>query len=472
MRRSSTGWKVAVVKIIVIGAGKVGFEIALRLSQVKHDIVVVDKDAASLQEVAAHLDVMTITGNGASPFILEQAGINNAQIVIAVTEIDEVNMIACMTAKQYGVPTCVARIRNPEYTSNNPRGLSLQKLGIDLIIDPERLAALEISRLLKTPLASDVEYFADGQVSMIGLEVDAAAKIVGRKLAECHLRECLLVAIEREDGFIIPRGDTMVRAHDRIYVIGKTGHFHAIRDLVGKPDQQIRHVAIVGAGRIGRNVVHLLATKHSGLSLTLFEKDLARADAAARQFPHILVIKGDATKIDVLREEGGMEFDALVAVSGEDHVNLLATMLAKELGIREVIAKISREDYAPLAGKAGADAVVVPRLLTISSVLHLVRQSQIVSIALLGGGAETMEFIVSSGCPLIGKPLKAIDFPRRAIIGAILHDGEVIIARGDSVIHPQDRVIVFALPEAVSDVTAIFRDAPTHTGRPTGWKPS
>lgn len=444
------------MRVIVIGAGKAGYELALRLSEENHDVVVIDKNTESLQEIA-NLDVMTVEGNGASPEILELAQVSNAQVVVAVTEIDEVNMIACMTAKQYGVPTCIARLRNPDYTSANPRGLSMQRLGIDLIIEPEQLAALEIARLIKTPLASDVDYFADGRVTMIGLQVDADAKIVGQSLAQCRLKNSLIVAVERNEEFIIPKGDYVVQAHDRLFVVGRTGKFQQIRALVGKPAHQIRAIAVVGAGRIGLNTVRLLSPRRNNISITLFEKDPVQADRAARLFPHILVIQGDASRMDVLCEEGSRQFDALVAVSGEDHVNLLTTMIAKELGIREVIAQISREDYAPLATKAGADAVVIPRLLTVSSVLRIVRESEIISISLLKGGAETLEFNAPAGCPLIGVPLKEADFPSKALLGAIIHRNEVIIPRGDSVIRKGDRVIVFALPEAIDELTWLFR---------------
>lgn len=453
------------MKIIVIGAGKVGFEIALRLSDEGHDTVVVDKDAASLHEIGDRLDVMTILGNGASPAVLEQAGVREADIVVAVTESDEVNMIACMTAKRFGVSTCVARIRNPEYTSNSPNGLSHQALGIDLVIDPERLAAMEIARLLKIPMASDVEYFAHGKVCMVGLKVEAGSPLAGNRLAAFDMPHCLIVALFRGDQLVIPRGDTLVQAGDRVLIMGRTANLHEMRALVGQATREIQSVAIIGAGRVGRHLVELIAPKkRSAPSVTLFEKDTKRAHEVARAFSQILVITGDATKIDVLRDEGIRAFDALVAVSGEDHTNLLATMLAKQLEVPVVITRISREDYGPLASKAGADAVVVPRLVTASSVLRLVRQSEIVSITLLQGGAETLEFLATEGCQITGRALRDINFPRGALIGAIFHQGDVIIPNGDSRIYAGDRAVVLAKPSAVEEVAAFFRN-PRQTTR-------
>lgn len=448
----------ALLTIIVVGAGKVGFEIALRLSQEGHDIVVVDKDEGALQEVAGRLDVMTISGNGASTATLEQANVSRAQIVVAVTDIDEVNMVACMAAKQYGVPTCVARIRNPDYTTDHPRGLPLQSLGVDLIIDPERLAAQEIGRLLDAPLASDLEYFADGQVVMMGLRIDAESQIAGRTLADCALPDCLIVAVDRGDKLEIPRGNTVVEAGNRVFVVGRTADFQEIRALLGTPAHEIRNVAIVGGSRIGQQLVDLIhPRKRTGVSLALFEKNPVTAQELAKRFPHLLVIEGDATKIDILRDEGGASFDALVAVTGEDHTNLLATMLAKELGVSEVISKISREDYAPLASRAGADAVVVPRLLTVSSVLRLVRKSEIVSMSLLKGGAETLEFSVSATCRMADHRLREVSFPTRALVGAIFRAGDVIIPNGASRVVSGDRVVVFAMSDAVDEVATFFQ---------------
>ncbi len=445
------------MKIIVIGAGDVGFEIAWRLSREKHDIVVIDSDAEALREVGERLDVMTLCGNGASTAILEEAGADQAGMLIAVTDIDEVNMIACMTGKQYGVPFCVARIRNPEYTANTPHSLSLQRLGIDLVINPESLAAQEIMRLLSVPGATDIDYFADGRVFMLGIRVDTGSPIVGRELAECSLPDCLLVALDRGHEIEIPRGGTVVNAEDRVFVVGRTSDFHEIRSFIAPSAQTIKTVGIVGGSRIGQQLAHMLSSKKSGRSVVLFEENPVIADRLAQELPQVLIINGDATKIDVLRDEGVSAFDALVAVAVEDHVNLLATMLSKELGVSEVIAKQSREDYVPLAVRAGADAVVVPRLLMVGTVLRLVRGSGIISMALLQSGAETLEFSVTENCRIAGRKLREVDFPKKALVGAIVRSGRVIIPGGESFVETGDRVIVFAAADAVDDVASLFQ---------------
>lgn len=452
------------MQVVVIGAGKVGFEVALRLSSEGHDVVVIDKNPKALEEVSAHLDVMTVVGNGASPAVLERVGVGKCDLLIAVTEIDEVNMIACMTAKQYGVRTCVARIRNSEYLSHNPHGLSLRKLGIDLVIDPERLATMEIVRLLRTPMATEVDYFVDGRVAVVGLKVDPEAPIVGKPLRECDLPHLLIAALVRNGEVIIPQGDDVVQPSDHLFVIGRTGNFHSARAVLSKPRVHIRKVAILGAGKIGYHLASdLVADRRSEIEVTLIERDPDRAAQAAQALPRVLVIQGDGTKVDMLREEGIGEVDAFVAVTGEDHTNLLSTMLAKQLGVSEAIVEISREDYAPLAKQAGADAVIVPRLLTASMVLRLVRRSRIVSMMILEEGkAEAIELIASPDAPIVGRPLRRSNFPKGAIVGAVLRQGatdaedEVEIACGDTVIHAGDRVLVFTLPEMVERVERLF----------------
>lgn len=451
------------MQVLVVGAGKVGFEIAQRLTTEGHDIVVIDKNPLALEEVATHLDVMTIAGNGANPAILEEANVHACNLMVAVTEIDEVNMIACMTAKQYGVDRCIARIRNPEYTTSNPRGLSLAQLGIDLAIDPERLAANEITRLIRIPMTTEVEYFASGRISIVGLKPDPDAPIVGRTLHETHLPHLLIAALVRNESVIIPKGSDVIQASDEIFVIGRTENFHAARPLLFGPSFQIQKVAILGAGRIGLSLAQKLTSKGKHrLEVTMIERDAERAAEAARSLPHALVIHGDGTKIDVLREEGIGDVDAFIAVSGEDHVNLLSTMLAKQLGVSEVITEISRGDYVPLAKKAGADAVVVPRLLAVSAILRLVRPSQVLSMMILEEGkAEALEMVPTPDSRVVDQPLRNIAFPPGAIVAAILHNDanpqvEPEIAHGDTIIRAGDRVVVFSLPEVVDEVEDFF----------------
>lgn len=451
------------MQVLVVGAGKVGFEIADRLAAEGHDIVVIDKNPLQLQEVAAHLDVMTIVGNGANPAVLEQANVQDCDLMIAVTEIDEVNMIACMAAKQYGVDTCVARIRNPEYTADHRRSLPLSRLGVDLAIDPERLAAEEITRLIRIPLTTEVESFAGGRISIIGLKVDPDAPIIGKPLSETRLPHLLIAALIRDDDVIIPKGSDSIQAADQIFVIGRTESFHAARPLLFGPSLRIRRVAILGAGRIGVSLAQSLSAKGKHrLDVIVIERDAEQASQAAQSLPHALVIHGDGTKIDVLREEGIDEVDAFVAVSGEDHTNLLSTMLAKQLGVKEVITEISRADYVPLAQKAGADAVVVPRLLAASAILRFVRPSQVLSMMMLEEGrVEALVMEPTPDAPVVDRPLREIRFPDGAIVGAILHSAghaaaEPEIARGDTIIRAGDQVVVFSLPEVVGKVNRFF----------------
>lgn len=451
------------MQVLVVGAGKVGFEIAARLTAEGHDIVVIDKNPLQLEEVATHLDVMTIVGNGANPAVLEQANVQQCDLMIAVTESDEVNMIACMAAKQYGVATCVARIRNPEYTADSRRSLPLSRLGVDLAIDPERLAAEEITRLIRIPMTTEVETFGRGRISIIGLKADKDTPIIGKPLSETHLPQLLVAALVRDQAVIIPKGSDSIQAADQVFVIGRTESIHAARPLLFGPSFQIKKVAILGAGRIGISLAQSLSAKGKHrLDVIVIERDAGQANLAAQSLPHALVIHGDGTKIDMLREEGIDEVDAFVAVSGEDHTNLLSTMLAKQLGVQEVITEISRADYVPLAEKAGADAVVVPRLLAASAILRFVRPSQVLSMMMLEEGrVEALVMEPTADAPIVNRPLREIEFPNGAIVGAILQSAgdptaHPEIARGETVIRAGDQVIVFSLPEVVSEVDRFF----------------
>lgn len=449
------------LRVVIVGAGKVGFEIAKRLSFESHDVTIIDERPDALEQVSAHLDVMTVVGNGAGPSLLEQVGIDRTHLMVAVTDIDEVNMIACTMAKQYGVKTCVARIRNPDYTSSKSNGLSIKRLGIDHVIDPERLAAHEVERLLQMPFATEVDTFADGQITIAGFEVTSEAPIVGVPLSNLQFPDTLIVALIRDNEVIIPQGDTMIHPNDELFVIGRTPDLTQLRSLIDPRQIKIERVAIIGGGRIGYNLAKALQPRrNSHMHVMLFEKDHRRAQFIAESLPHVLVIEGDGTKIDVLRDEALEECDAFIAVSGEDHTNLLSTMLAHEFGIKVLITEVTREDYVPLARRAGADAVIVPRLLMIGSVIRLVRTSSIVTTAFLHEGkAEALELIAPMGAPFVNKPLRKVRFPHGAIVGAVVNEGNAEVARGDTVIRPKDRVIVFALPDVVQKVERLFGPA-------------
>ena len=471
---------------IIIGLGKLGFEVARRLVDEGHDVVVVDRDPDRLAQAEGRLDVLTVQGNGASPAVLERAGVERADVVLAVTDSDELNMIACMTAKQMAAlargaasasaelpgpprpeglqrprPLCAGRIRNPDYTGTLPYTRSLRQLGVDVVINPDRLAALEMARLVRAPWTSYVDFFAGGRVVL------AATRLAeGAPLARAPLREqglpCLVVAAVREGRVFLPDGSTRLEPGDRVYLVGRAPQLAEFRALAGAPERTVREVTVIGGGKVGLPLAQLLlpATRR-GMYLKLIERDPQRCAWLAEQLPGVLVICGDGERMDVLKEEGVDGSDVVAAVTSQDHTNLLAAMIAKELGVSEVLVTISREDYVPLAERAGADAVVVPRLIAAATALQLVHPRHVLALSILEEGkAEVLELVLGEGAAAARRPLREVASPPDAVVGAVARDGEVLIPTGDTVLQPGDRLIVFTLPQSVARVEALFQGEP------------
>lgn len=447
------------LRVIVIGTGKLGYQIARLLSEEDHDIAVIDNDPDALSEVANHLDVLPIEGNGASPAVLAKADVAHTDLLIAAAGPDEVNMIACLAAKRLGVSICAARVRNRDYIVDAP-DLSYRRLGIDVLIDTERTTANEIARILKTPNATQVNYFANGRVSVIRVRVDEGAPVTRAPLREIRPERCVIAAVVRNDHLFIPDGDTLIQPDDRIYVVTHTGQFAAIRELTGAADRRpLREVTIVGGGRVGFTLAQLLLkARRRAPEVKIIERDYDRCTELASVLDHALIICGDGEKFEVLEEEMVGRADVFVAVTSEDGTNLLSTLAAKELGAGEAIARLSREDYIPLAERAGADAIVVPRLITASTLLKLVRQHPIVSVALLEDGrAEAIELVVEAGAPAAGNSLADLKKLDGVLVGAVVRHDKVIVPKGDTEITAGDRLVLFGMASALPKAQELFR---------------
>lgn len=443
------------LKIIIIGAGKVGCQIAKTLSSENHDVTLIEKNDTIRQSAQNNLDVLTILGNGANVRTLEEAGIKQADMVIAVTSSDEVNMIACMTAKQFGVPQKIARIRNPEYLYAN--ALSREKLGIDLTINPERATAREIVKLLKSPInVAQVQSFAGGKVQLFELKVEDSFPFINQQLKSIIFKYPILVAaIFRNDKIIIPNGEEKITVGDNLYILIKKDYFAGLNEIFNQKPLNMQNVMILGGSRIGIQTALILAKL--GINTKLIERDKERCEKIAEKLPHTLVINGDGTNIDLLKSEGIETIDGFVAVTGFDEDNLLVALLAKHLGTKKVIAKVDRTNYIPILEKIGVDAVVNPRMTTASAILRFIRRGKIISLTLLKEGeAEVIELIVSPHSKIINKPLKKANLPRNSIIGAIVRQDKVIIPHGDDIIQPEDKIIIFALSSDIKKIEKIF----------------
>ena len=443
------------LKIIIVGAGKVGCQIAKTLSSEKHDVILIEKNDTIRQSAQNNLDVLTILGNGANVRTLEEAGIKQAEMIIAVTSSDEVNMIACMTAKQFGVPQKIARIRNPEYLYAN--ALSREKLGIDLTINPERATAKEIVKLLKSPInVAQVQSFAGGKVQLFELKVEKNFPFLNQKLKTITFKYPILVAaIYRNDKIIIPNGEEKILPGDNLHILIKKDYFSELNEIFNEKPLSVQNVMILGGSRIGIQTA-LLLTK-LGINTKLIERDKEKCEKIAENLPHTLVINGDGTNIDLLKSEGIETTDGFVAVTGFDEDNLLVALLAKHLGTKKVIAKVDRVNYIPILEKIGVDAVVNTRMTTASAILRFIRRGKIISLTLLKEGeAEVIELIVSPHSKIINTPLKNANLPHNSIIGAIVRKDEVIIPHGDDIIQPEDKIVIFALSSDIKEIEKIF----------------
>jgi len=443
------------LKIIIIGAGKVGCQIAKTLSSENHDVVIIEKDDMKRQFAQDNLDVLAILGNGANVRTLEEAGIKQTDMIIAVTSSDEANMIACMTAKQFGVPQKIARIRNPEYLYAN--ALSREKLGIDLTINPERATAREIIKLLKSPInVAQAQSFAGGKVQLFELKIEKGFPFINQQLKAITFKYPILVAaIFRNDKIIIPNGEERITAGDNLYILIKKDYFAGLNEIFNQKPLNMQNVMILGGSRIGIQTALILAKL--GINTKLIERDKERCEKIAEKLPHTLVINGDGTNIDLLKSEGIETIDGFVAVTGFDEDNLLVALLAKHLGTKKVIAKVDRTNYIPILEKIGVDAVVNPRMTTVSAILRFIRKGKIISLTLLKEGeAEVIELIVSPYSKIINKPLKKANLPQNSIIGAIVRKDEVIIPHGNDIIQPEDKIIIFALSSDIKKIEKIF----------------
>ena len=446
------------MKTIVIGAGEVGYHIAERLSREGHDVTVIEQNPGIRQRVQEELDVMTVEGTGSSPRVLEEAGVRGADILIAVADIDEVNVTACLLAKEYGVATRIARVRDPDFSESEFLGRG-KRLGIDLLINPNIVVAEEILDLIKTPAAAEVGKFADGKVLMLGLQIPAGAPILDRPLKSLRsfhtTTPFLVVAVMRGGKLILPDGETILLEGDHIYFVSKRESVNAILTLLGKKESIVERVMVIGGGRMGLRVAQLLAAEH--FKVKLVEQRQERCEELSELLARTLILHGDGTDVRTLVEEGIAEMDAVVAVTDDEATNILSALLAKEQGAKKVMALIKRPQLLHLLPHLGIDAAISPRTLTAGVILKYVRRGRVLSIfELPETDAETLEMVVTPQSRIAGKAIRSAGLPSGAIIGAIVHQNEIVIPRGDTVFQPEDHVVVFAAPSAIPDLEKLF----------------
>ena len=453
------------MKILVVGDGKVGHTMAEHLARENHDVVIVDRSDEKLKRSEDTLDVMCVRGNGANAATLVEAGADKADIIIAATASDETNMLCCLMAKRLGTQYAIARVRDPEF--NESLNLLQRELGIDLAINPERATALEISRLLRFPFASNIETFAKGRVEMVEFRAQENDALVGIPLQDLGRRlhgipQVLYAAIERGGEVIIPNGRHAIQAGDRVHVASDmvtiTRYFH----YLGRSTQRVKNVMLLGGGRISYYLAKMIAP--TGIRVTLLEINEEKSRMLSEMLPDVNVIHGDGTDRDILEQEGLSQMDAFVALCDRDEENLMTGLLAVQQGVPKVIVKNNRGGYAEIINTMGLDSIVSPKAITCASILRYVRAHENASgtrverlYKLVEGKAEALEFIARLGDPYIGIPLKDLDVRRGTLVGVIMRKGRVIVPFGNDHIEAGDNVIIIARESGITDLNEVIR---------------
>ena len=434
------------MKIIIVGIGKVGYAIAEQMTGENHDLVVIDRNSAVLDHVDSMLDVMCVEGNGASASVLLEAGVREADLLIAVSENDEVNLICCLMAKKLGAKHTVARVRNPEYFRDAQ--ILRREIGLDMIINPENAAAQEISRILRVPSAFSVETFARGLVELIGFQTEEGDSLVGKSLIDYNRENpnsILMCAAKRGEEVIVPNGSFVPQTGDRMYVIGTPAETTRVLRSMGRAMAPIRRLTDVGT------------------HVTIVEKDEAKCLTLAEKLPKVTVIHGDGTNHDLLESEGIFHCDAFIAVTDRDEENLLMALTAKRYGVKKVVPKMSRMGYLDIVNLTGLDTVISPKAIIASQISSYVRGlansqgSAVESLHyILGGAIEAVEFTATSATHFLDRPLSDLHFRNGLLVAAIVHNGRMEIPNGHSQIHAGDRVIVVAKKLFLQDLNDIL----------------
>ncbi|RLG10836.1 Trk system potassium transporter TrkA [Candidatus Pacearchaeota archaeon] len=441
------------MRVIIVGAGEVGYNIAKFLASEEIDIVMIDRDGEKLRSISEELDIATIEGEGSDPSVFKEAGARNAEILIAVTNSDETNMIACLLGKaMFNVKRRIARIRNPDYFFNKEL-LGKNYLDIDPAINPEFETANAILRILEIPFATEVIEFEGGKVVVAGLKIPKQSKVSNKELKYLRSiinRDFIIGIIERNEEIIVPRGEDVLKEGDIIYIPLKREEALEISQAFGIFAYPTKKVMIVGGGRIGYYIARALEEK---VDVKIIEKNEEKCRFLSKHLKKSLILHGDGTDKQLLMEENIKDIDAYITVSGNDEMNIMAALLAKKLGAKKVIALVNKTDYIPLAYELGIQSVLSSRLLTASIILRYIRKGDILSLtAIAENKVEIMEVLGSYKSSIINKALKDINFPKNAVIGAIVRGGEIIIPKGDDIIKEGDKLIIFALKDSIKNI--------------------
>ncbi|MEL6111778.1 MAG: Trk system potassium transporter TrkA [Pseudomonadota bacterium] len=451
------------MRVIVCGAGRVGYGIARRLSREGNDVIVIDQSKELVRDIGERLDVRGVVGNCCYPDVLAEAGARDADMIIAVTLSDEVNMITSQIGHTlFGIPTKIARIRAQGYLDPKYSDLfSRNHLPIDVIISPELAVSEAIMQRMITPGAFDVASFVDGKVWAVGVKLNDDCPVVDTPLDQLYDLfpdlKVTIVAIRRAGKIWRAHGSDQLDAGDQIFLVGEREQIPRALDILGTAVSRARRIIIIGGGNIGLNVARGLEGLGS-MKIRLIEENRKRAEYIAERLERTIVLQGDGLDRTLLREAGVADADTVIALTNNDQVNILASVVGKKEGARRALTLVNEEDYSAVGDAVGIDRTIDPRATTVSSILQHIRKGRIKGLySLFDGSAEIIDAVALETSPLVGKPLSEAGLPDGVIVGAIYRDGEVIINQPDFVVQAGDRIVLMALREHVRAVEQMFR---------------
>ena len=454
------------MKIIIVGNGKVGYSLAEQLVAEHHDVTVVDIHEHNLTNASDTLDLMILQGNGVSADTLREAGADTADLLVATTNADEINMVCCLTAKNLGTKYTIAHIRTPEYNTNLPE---LRKnLKIDMVINPESSTAAEISRLLRFPSAANIESFCRGRVELMGFRLQEGDFLIGHPLyaLDSNIKQLSLLfcAADRDGELIIPKGSFVPQTGDTLYLMGHPDSLDQFFKILGRYTSRVNKAFILGGGKITGYLIPLL--DKLGVRSKVVELREDRCRDLCERFPHVTVIHGDGAAPELLESEAMTDYDAFVALTDRDEDNFIISLYAQHENVSKVITKCNRQNYLGIARNVGLDSVISPKFITTSRILHVVRGMQNSQGSVMNslhrianGAADAMEFTVTSSTHHLGVPLKDLRLRSNVLIGVILRDTQIIIPEGSSTIQEGDKVIIVAPTGKVMQLNDIYSEA-------------
>ena len=445
------------MKIIIAGAGEVGFHLAKLLAYEKQDIVLIDVDQEKLDYASSHFDCATVKGSSTSYSVLEDANVKEVDLFIAVTSYEETNLTSSIIAKKLGAKTTIARISNLEFFLKTDV-LDLKTIGVDELISPESLAAREIKRLLAKSMVTDTFEFDEGMLTLLGITIDKNNQLKDKSLKETAYlnpdHDFVTAAILRNGKTLIPHGSSKFREFDHAYFIAQPDGVKKLLDIGKSHLTSIKDVMIMGGSKIGFHAARRLSKTYN---IKIVEKNKERSYQLADELHDTLVVNGDCRDVELLKEEGIQDMDAFVAVTGNSETNIISCLLAKNLGVKKTIALVENMDYIHISQNIGVDTMINKKLIAANFISRYVRRGNIISLTgIHGTEAEIMEFVVPDRSKITKKDIKKLNFPKSAVIGGVIRDGQVQPVTGDLKIQAEDRVVVLCLPECIHKVEEYF----------------